>query len=73
MHIIYTDVNGVRIGGRAKQAQIVLMRANIHAQQTQNCKENVNDLILNVEKHSIQLIIIMSTSYLPEYNSKDHL
>lgn len=38
-HIMYTDVNGVRIGGSAKHAQIVLMRASMQAQHTQNCNE----------------------------------
>lgn len=35
-HIKYTDVNGVRIGGSAKHAQIVFISANVHPQHTQN-------------------------------------
>lgn len=36
MHIKYTDVSGVKIGGSAKQAQIVFIRANVHPQHIQN-------------------------------------
>lgn len=35
-HITYTNVKGVRMGGSAKHAQIVLDTANIHPQHTQN-------------------------------------
>lgn len=35
-HIKYTDVNGVRIGGNAKDAHIVFIRARLHPQHTQN-------------------------------------
>lgn len=35
-HITYTNVKGVRMGGSAKNAQIVLDTANIHPQHTQN-------------------------------------
>lgn len=37
-HIKYTDVNGVKVGGSAKHAQIVFIRARVHPQHTQNCK-----------------------------------
>lgn len=35
-HIKYTKLNGVKIGGNAKQAQIVFIIANEHPQHTQN-------------------------------------
>lgn len=35
-HIKYTEVNGVRIGGNAKHAHIVFIRARLHPQHTQN-------------------------------------
>lgn len=36
IHIKYTDVNGVRIGGNANIAHIVFIRARLHPQHTQN-------------------------------------
>lgn len=35
-HIRYTAVNGVRIGGNAKHAHIVFIKARLHPQHTQN-------------------------------------
>lgn len=62
-HIKYTDENGVSIGGSAKQAQIVLMRANIVPQHTQNYKKRKLHLKCLFSIYTAAIIL------LPEYSS----